>query len=673
MEYYNNVLCVSGSELFSAGIKAGTYNSWATRGKINVIRRACYATPALIEFNSLPTPARSVITEKYGEIEDAMKRKAFKDSIKTDAAALRFYSEFCLADGRKLTPDKIAEYTINASVLNRVNEIINNRVVLRKALGGSVRDVWGCLADQVAEVKAELKHTLPENVTRLKTKLKEYRDMKYRALIHKGFCNDNSRKVSLNIERLILALYSRPNRPFMASVFEDYNKFIAGTLDVVDVATGELFDRKDFTNEDGTPIVLSDATIKNLINNPENRIAVDSKRMGKLEFSSAHRPHHHRHRPNFSFSKISMDDRDLPRKSDNGKRVKAYYSYDLTSGCVIGASFSYDKDLSLIYDCFRDMFQFINRNGFGMPLECEVEHHLMNKIEGQLNTMFKYVRFCNAGNSQEKGAEHMNRAKKYTVEKKNHNDIGRWWARGEAYRTRTERINDEYAEKTYSYAALVADDKADIKEYNNALHPNQKLYKGMTRLDVLKAYMNPDAIRFDSMTPADRAHFVKVIGEQTKTSIQRNQYLQVQYSDYQLSSPAILGSLRPNNRTVTAYYLPDENGEVKDVYIYQGENFIDYCQKITAYNEAKAEQTPADRKAYTEQSKYVSAFDKLVKESRPGRVELIDNDLKDSIMNAEVIIAAPVDMEQPALNDWQNNDWDNFDPEDIRKEALRTL
>ena len=114
-----------------------------------------------------------------------------------------------------------------------------------------------------------------------------------------------------------------------------------------------------------------------------------------------------------------MDDRDLPRKMLNGKRVKAYYAYDVKSGCVIGAAYSKTKDEELFLDCLRDMFRNITKNGWGIPGEVEVENHLVNKFFDDLAVMFPNVKICIPGNHREKRAEHLNRAKKYTTEKKN--------------------------------------------------------------------------------------------------------------------------------------------------------------------------------------------------------------------------------------------------------------
>ena len=142
------------------------------------------------------------------------------------------------------------------------------------------------------------------------------------------------------------------------------------------------------------------------------------------------RPHVHRHAPEFSFSKISFDDRDLPRKlKDTKVRPKAYYAYDVASQCVVGFAYNRNKNIDLVVDMFRSMFRLIERNGWGIPAQVEVENHLMSQWkEGFLKAgvVFPFVRFCAPLNSQEKRAEHFNGAKKKSVEHRNHLGIGRF-------------------------------------------------------------------------------------------------------------------------------------------------------------------------------------------------------------------------------------------------------
>ncbi|MEI3469563.1 MAG: hypothetical protein V8Q76_13175 [Bacteroides intestinalis] len=48
-----------------------------------------------------------------------------------------------------------------------------------------------------------------------------------------------------------------------------------GELEVYDPETGELFNPDDFTDKNGEPLVLSEATISNYLNKPKNRVLID--------------------------------------------------------------------------------------------------------------------------------------------------------------------------------------------------------------------------------------------------------------------------------------------------------------------------------------------------------------------------------------------------------------
>ena len=361
-----------------------------------------------------------------------------------------------------------------------------------------------------------------------------------------------------------------------------------------------------------------------------------------------------------------MDDRDLTRRTTLRERVCAYYAYDVTSGVVLGASYSLRKDLDLVKDCFRDMYRFLERNRLGSPMECEVEHHLMEQIEGNLNVMFPFVRFCAPGNSQEKRAEHFNKAKKYTAEKQLGQTTGRWWAKSEAYRQPNEReynrqvmcgeIN-QYKEVLLPYERLVAEDREAIDRYNRQLHPDQRRYKGKSRLDVFFENLNPD------LPQINRSVVYRAIGFQTETTLRRSQYVTVQYAKYQLPSPDCIGLLKPNNYSVTAYWLPDADGNVESVQLYQGDRFIGECQKIVAYNESAAERTDADREAMLEQEKYVAKYYKMNRDGKADklhRLKAIPAVVLDEAVAAEtVVVDPPPKVEQPA-DEWASEDWTQF-------------
>lgn len=60
------------------------------------------------------------------------------------------------------------------------------------------------------------------------------------------------------------------------------------------------------------------------------------------------------------------------------------------------------------------------------------------------------------------------------------------------------------------------------------------------------------------------------------------------------------------------------------MYIYQNGRLVDTCKRVVRYNEATAEQTEADKAAYTEQAKYVAKFDKMMKDGKIKRVGILD-------------------------------------------------
>jgi hypothetical protein len=76
----------------------------------------------------------------------------------------------------------------------------------------------------------------------------------------------------------------------------------------------------------------------------------------------------------------------------------------------------------------------------------------------------------------------------------------------------------------------------------------------------------------------------RYIGEKTETTIRRNQYVRVRNEKYQLPDLDVLASLKPNNYKVTAYYLPETDGTIPQVHLYQDLEFIGTCKKLIVYN-----------------------------------------------------------------------------------------
>lgn len=600
------------------------YKKLAARKEINVVRQGKgLGSYALIEIATMPLRFQERIKLKYGEMKEDILRNWFIGHYHIDAKAREFYTRFRFDNGDALPPEHIQEYTVNASVIEAVLRAMDDATFMRKAMkAGPVN--WGELAGAISYYQAEFGHTLPVSSNRFKKRVNDFKAHGYESLISRKFMNQNRRKVTYDIERLLLSIDGQPEQPFNTTVWEQYNMFVQGELELYDPETGEVLKPSDFTDKDGNPVVLSPATVANILNNPKNKALRAKLHMSQWDFNNAYRPYHLRSIGEYALSKVSLDDRDLPRPMKDGNRVKAYYAYDVVSGAVVGYAYNRYKTTELFLDCMRNMFQTLDRNGMYIPAELEVEHHLVSDFADglmQAGTVFPLIRWCNPGNSREKRAEHKNREKKYGVEKRTQVGIGRWYAKLEANRPKEEKVYDEknntYKVKTYSYEELVADDIRAIRTFNAQPHPNQKRYPGMSRWDVLCAHQNPN------LAPWDKAVLYRFIGQHTETTIRQNTYCTVMYNQYGLPSPEIIEKLEPRNYKVDAYYLPDADGTINEVYIYQNGRYIATCKPVARYNENTAEQTEYDKAAYTEQSKYVAQFDKMMKDGKIKRVGIL--------------------------------------------------
>lgn len=657
MEYYGKILCISYNDLtyddrpvmvngkadYSRsrtlkGVHPSTlseeelapimsipnYKKLAAKEKINVVRSGRgLGGYVLVEIATMPLRFQERIKLKYGDMKEDVIRNWLGSHYHIDAKAREFYTRFRFDNGDTLPPEHIQEYTVNASVIEAVMRAMEDATFMRKAMkAGPVN--WGELAGAISYYQAEFGHTLPVSSNRFKKRVNDFKANGYESLISRKFMNQNRRKVTYDIERLLLSIDAQPEQPFNTTVWEQYNLFVQGELELYDPETGEVLNPADFTDKDGNPLVLSPATVANYLNNPKNKALRGKLHMSQWDFNNAYRPYHLRSIGEYSLSKVSLDDRDLPRPMKDGNRVKAYYAYDVVSGAVVGYAYNRYKTTELFLDCMRNMFQTLDRNGMYIPAELEVEHHLVSDFADglmQAGTVFPLIRWCNPGNSREKRAEHKNREKKYGVEKRTQVGIGRWYAKLEANRPKEEKVYDEknntYKVKTYSYEELVADDIRAIETFNAQPHPNQKRYPGMSRWDVLCAHQNPN------LAPWDKAVLYRFIGQHTETTIRQNTYCTVMYNQYGLPSPEIIEKLEPRNYKVDAYYLPDADGTINEVYIYQNGRYIATCKPVARYNENTAEQTKYDKAAYTEQSKYVAQFDKMMKDGKIKRVGIL--------------------------------------------------
>lgn len=658
MEVYNNILCISGAELIrdernpEGMMSKAVLDALVRRSQLIRIRRACRGVESLFDYSSLPLKYRRLWEDKHGDPTRQPTRARLIDFIHYDDEAREFYSNLVLPSGELLIsadPSAAAKYTTNASVLNGIGEYIRKKTAARR-LGGvktTKKMLWEAISAGIddAQFRKEWPHSLPIYPAKLRAKYEKYVAEGYTTLVHSGFGNDNSVKVNDKIKKIVHAIHAMPNRPFEVETAELYRMFVAGKIKLVDKETGELFDRTSCQDAAGNVVELSDATIRNIVNQPRTKAALAKRRTDAMYYSDRYMPHVRMNRSIMSLSRLTADDRDLPRRDKSGNRPKAYYIYDIGSTAVIGMAYSRKKDNDLFIECLRDMFRNIYRNRLPMPAEIEVETHIVRNFYEEMTRLFPFVHWCRPGNSQEKYAEKLNYVKKYEVEHRNHPNVGRWWARSEAYKSkRAPKLDDRYVERLWDFDQLVEEDRRDCNEYNNGLHPNQKKYPGKTRLQVLVENVNPN------LRQPNMAEIAYCIGDRVRTSIRRNEYFVANRQEFRLPSPAVLSKLAAGNGQITACVLPDEDGTAKEAYVYQNGRYVCTCPLLGRYNSATIERTEEDNRIFAEQMSYVSLFKAQVRSDldEVPRVAVLKREEYDRIEEVEDAEEFVVPAEQPA-------------------------
>ena len=216
--------------------------------------------------------------------------------------------------------------------------------------------------------------------------------------------------------------------------------------------------------------------------------------------------------------------------------------------------------------------------------------------------VFPYIRWCKAKNPQEKRAEgFINRIKngyhrhRLGFQKRPFNKLA------------VNRKNEDLEDVLYSFDEIEKFEREDMHNWNNTLHSDQETYPGLTRWQVLEQCQNP------ALGPMNLSLVMPYVGYKVKTSVNRMR-LEVQYNKYNVPDTAVLDEL--NDRSVIAYYLPNDAGEIDSVYVYQDGRFVCEAKKELRFQEAKIEQTHDDLVIMGKQQQYVKGFDNRVDEKR---------------------------------------------------------
>ncbi len=611
-QFIDGNCALSVNDWMAAGLTLNQFQNDSKRGLLQIARRGQHGE-TLIWVDSIRRADRLRMIElAYGKAKDT---NTDIYAVVMDVAARQFYTQYHQADGTPLDAAHVNEYVAKASLFTVMAKGLQTQRMARAKSGKRlVMKEWYNAMLVWYTQQCRDQHSIAfglnpyTNVRSFERAFQEYLSSGYSALIHSGIGNNNARKVCKKLENLLLALYRTEDHPFANRVRELYTEFISGKKELYDQKTGEVFRPRDFIKPGSE--TLSESTVWNYLKDVYGNTAIYADRNGNFDYNNSLRPKNHRHHGAYSLSKISMDDVALSRHALGNKWVYKYMATDVVSQYIFRPAYILGKPTEqTVYESFRNMFCELSLMGLPMPGELEVEHHIMSNFKW-LPEVFKFVRFCQS--PTEKRAEHAIRRLKYGAAKDMGQTRGRWYAKHEAYRAVRFKINGDYPEPEFDPRQLIADDIAAIDAHNNELHPDQKRYPGKTRKQVLMEHYNPN------LQAIDPSFLYRFIGNKTETSIRNNDYCQVDLQRFELKDYECLQRLKPNNRTVTAYWLPDETGKVNEVYLYQGETYIGEAENMEqyTYNECAAERTAEDEAKMLHQAKRAAHFDRLIKERR---------------------------------------------------------
>lgn len=191
MQYYNNILVLESQWLIDAGIMTpAQYRNTSFRQQIHVLRRGCNATPALVEYESLPDRFKEKIKQLIGNPYDVVKVNRIAELIDTDSEASSFFDQFITAEGKYLPAEKRREYYANAIVLNAVRAFENQHKSQRAKIDGRKARVIDFAIEAISDLdRSRYPFNLPDNARAFERKYRDYCKNGYESLIHNAYKN----------------------------------------------------------------------------------------------------------------------------------------------------------------------------------------------------------------------------------------------------------------------------------------------------------------------------------------------------------------------------------------------------------------------------------------------------------------------------------------------------
>src|SRR3569833_1553365 len=553
---WNNLLVVTKEELVPSFFTDASLSKTIARYQdkdygIKRVQLGGNGRQMLINYDTLPKEVKNAIpdTRKVNHVLEMF----YKD----DAGAVDFYTTYKDEHGT-LTTELQERYITNASVLKAVLALRQARIDERKSKSGSIANVASTLCSDahsfqsILMAKHQVQHTLPENQRCFMDALNTFEREGYKSLITGKRGNQNTRKVTDETLNLLRSLFAgRGKKPTATEVHREYDAFVGGYIEVINNATGEVFNPSDFKK-------LSDATVKSYMASWNSKIGTYALRSGNRQvLMGQFKTPPSLDKPKYAGSIISIDDRQPPFKMPNGNRVWFYNGIDLGSEaftCWVHG----DTKEGIILEFYRQLVRNYAEWGFIIPAELEAVASLNCSFTNTFlreGALFQHVRI-EANNARGKRIERYFGSLRYEIEK----DREGWLARPGAQRESNQAAVPVEKVPRIPYSEIVENALTDIETWNNQPH---SVHTHMSRWQVFCDKQHPD------LKPTNYAAILPYIGYKTDTScnvgiirLNRQEFLLGNDGKICLGANLINLMKQVEGINIDVYWLDDNHGAV---------------------------------------------------------------------------------------------------------------
>lgn len=494
MEYYNGILCISGTKLIRSesnpeGLMAeGTLKSLSYRRRLNVIRSGGgEGRPALIEFASLPQKYRKAAKEAFGiDVETAAKTKGLLDSIGHDEKARIFYRDYRITYDNNIEKglplDKQDEFYNNAILIQAIISNWMEHVAARKKQGKTpfTEKYWtsASKALKTLELQKQYPHSLPKNWRRLKEKASDFQTQNYTCFISGKWANQNTVKITKKAGEWIVAQWmSQIDRVTIEQLFVRYNLM---------------------ANEKGWKPLESSLSIRKFLYRPEIQQVWWAARYGELDAKEKYTRQNRTILPTKRDALWYSDGTKLnyyyQDEKGNIKTCSVYEVMDVCTEAFLGYHISNSEDFEAQFNAYKMAIKFSGYKPYELKYDNQGGHKKLENSNFLKNIAHLAIRTAPYNGRSKTIESAFGRFQSQHL----HKD---WFFTGQNITTKKKesRANMEYILANAKLLPTLDEIKEAYRtrreEWNNA--PHQKT--GVSRLEMYRTSVNSKAVKVGTM------------------------------------------------------------------------------------------------------------------------------------------------------------------------------